>query len=189
MTPIFDLRQLGARSPGTCQVHRRLTAGPSRSTQTVTRRGCNRMRRGPAGAHCIAEQGATPAPLRRTADRQHPFGESAASSRVRDDALRRGRILSVPGARTKPSRIFPRACRPARSPLEDRRNRGDKRFGGPLVHPGRCPLYVRAQPEAAGLGWTQRDINGPKAAAREVSKTPGHGPFPQVVAGVGFEPT
>ena len=54
---------------------------------------------------------------------------------------------------------------------------------------GRCPLYVRAQLETAGLPWTQRDITGPNAAARESGKTPGHGPFPLVVAGVGFEPT
>ena len=174
------------------QVHARSTAGRrlvhQGSTQTVTRRGCNRMRRGPAEAHCIAEHGAQPAhsgePLIGNTlwrvRRQIPGPQRRAAPRT--DPV-------CAWARTKPSRIFPRACRPASSPLEDRRNRGDKRFGGPLVHPGRCPLYVRAQPEAAGLAWTQRDINGPKAAAREVSKTPGHGPFPQVVAGVGFEPT
>jgi hypothetical protein len=32
---------------------------------------------------------------------------------------------------------------------------------------GRCPLYVRAQLETAGLPWTQRDLTAPKATARE----------------------
>jgi hypothetical protein len=32
---------------------------------------------------------------------------------------------------------------------------------------GRCPLYVRAQLETAGLPWTQRDNTSPKATARE----------------------
>jgi hypothetical protein len=32
---------------------------------------------------------------------------------------------------------------------------------------GRCPLYVRAQLETAGLPWTQRDTTSPKATARE----------------------
>jgi hypothetical protein len=32
---------------------------------------------------------------------------------------------------------------------------------------GRCPLYVRAQLDTVGLSWTQRDLDGLKAAARE----------------------
>ena len=36
---------------------------------------------------------------------------------------------------------------------------------------GRCPLYVRAQLDTAGLSWTQRDLAGLKAAARETGKT------------------
>ena len=32
---------------------------------------------------------------------------------------------------------------------------------------GRCPLYVRAQLETAGLPWIQRDLTAPKATARE----------------------
>ncbi len=40
-----------------------------------------------------------------------------------------------------PSMIFPRAGRPAGGPPDNGRNRGDKRFGGPLIRPGRCPLY------------------------------------------------
>ena len=32
---------------------------------------------------------------------------------------------------------------------------------------GRCPLYVRAQLETAGLPWTQRDVTGPEATARK----------------------
>jgi hypothetical protein len=65
------------------------------------------------------------------------------------------------------------------------RNPGNKRFVEPpasasssrTVHPnsppgrvhdrGRCPLYVRAQLETAGLPWTQRDSTSPKATARE----------------------
>ena len=35
---------------------------------------------------------------------------------------------------------------------------------------GRGPLYVRAQLETVGLGWTQRDIAGLKATAREAGK-------------------
>ena len=42
-----------------------------------------------------------------------------------------------------PSMIFPRAGRPAGGPPDNGRNRGDKRFGGPLIRPGRCPLYRR----------------------------------------------
>jgi hypothetical protein len=188
VTPIFDLRQLGARSPGTCQVTAGRRLVHQGSTQTVTRRGCNRMRRGPAGAHRIAEHGAKPAHsgepmIGNTPWASPPPDPGSAATRCAAD----GSCLCV--GQDEAIKDLPEACRPASSPLEDRRNRGDKRFGGPLVHTGRCPLYVRAQPEAAGLAWTQRDINGPKAAAREVSKTPGHGPFPQVVAGVGFEPT
>jgi hypothetical protein len=47
----------------------------------------------------------------------------------------------------------------------------DTRFHVPLAGPGRCPLYVRAQLETAGLPWTQRDIAGPKATARKTGKT------------------
>ena len=36
---------------------------------------------------------------------------------------------------------------------------------------GCCPLYVRAQPETAGLPWTQRDHTGQKATAREPDKS------------------
>ena len=36
---------------------------------------------------------------------------------------------------------------------------------------GRCPLYVRAQLDTAGLWWTQRDLAGPKATARKTRKT------------------
>jgi hypothetical protein len=189
VTPIFDLRQLGARSPGTCQVHRRSTAGPSRvhADSDPARLQPDAPRAGRGALHRGARRQART--LRRTADRQHPLGESAARSRVRSDALRRGRILSVRG----PGRSHQGSSRGLADPpavlWKTGATGGDKRFGGPLVHPGRCPLYVRAQPEAAGLAWTQRDINGPKAAAREVGKPPGHGPFPQVVAGVGFEPT
>jgi hypothetical protein len=46
-----------------------------------------------------------------------------------------------------------------------------KRSGGPRVRPGRCPLYVRAQLETAGLAWTQRDFARPKATARKTRKT------------------
>jgi hypothetical protein len=60
---------------------------------------------------------------------------------------------------------------------------------GPGHDRGRCPLYVRAQLETAGLPWTQRDLTARKATARETGEFPAHGPFPQVVAGVGFEPT
>jgi hypothetical protein len=48
---------------------------------------------------------------------------------------------------------------------------GDKRFGGPLVRPGRCPLYVRAQLDTVGLSWTQRDLVRPEGTAREAEKT------------------
>ena len=37
----------------------------------------------------------------------------------------------------------------------------------PVYDRGRCPLYVRAQLETAGLSWTQRDLTTPKATARE----------------------
>jgi hypothetical protein len=175
VTPIFDLRELGARSPGTCQVTAGRRLAHQGSTQTVTRRlQPDAPRAGRGALHRGAGRQART--LRRTADRQHPSASpppdpGSAATRCAAD----GSCVCV--ARTKPSRIFPRAYRPAGSPLEDRRNRGDKRFGEPLVHPGRCPLYVRAQPEAAGLPWTQRDINGPKAAAREAGKTPGQGRF------------
>ena len=61
-----------------------------------------------------------------------------------------------------------------------------QRFGEPLTaasspersdHPdrvhdrGRCPLYVRAQLDTVGLSWTQRDLAGLKATAREAGKT------------------
>jgi hypothetical protein len=61
VTPIFDLRQLGARSPGTCQVHRRSMAGPSRvhADSDPARLQPDAPRAG--RAHCIAEQGAKPA--------------------------------------------------------------------------------------------------------------------------------
>jgi hypothetical protein len=36
---------------------------------------------------------------------------------------------------------------------------------------GRCPLYVRAQLETAGLPWTQRDLAAPKATARETGNS------------------
>ena len=36
---------------------------------------------------------------------------------------------------------------------------------------GRCPLYVRAQLETAGLSWTQRDLAAPKATARETGNS------------------
>jgi hypothetical protein len=63
---------------------------------------------------------------------------------------------------------------------------GSKRFGAPHLRPprpersdhpdrvhdrGRCPLYVRAQLETAGLTWTQRDLAGPGRIARETGKT------------------
>jgi hypothetical protein len=168
--------------------HRRSTAGPSRvhADSDPARLQPDAPRAGRGAPHRGARRQART--LRRTDDRQHPLGESAARSRVRSDALRRGRILSVRG----PGRSHQGSARGLQTRQQSSgrpAQPGDKRFGGPLVHTGRCPLYVRAQPEAAGLAWTQRDINGPKAAAREVSKTPGHGPFPQVVAGVGFEPT
>jgi hypothetical protein len=97
VTPIFDLRQLGARSPGTCQVHRRSTAGPSRvhADSDPARLQPDAPRAGRGALHRGARRQART--LRRTADRQHPLGESAARSRVRSDALRRGRILSVRG--------------------------------------------------------------------------------------------
>ena len=61
MTPIFDLRQLGARSPGTCQVHRRSKAGPSRVQADSDPARLQPDAPRPAGAHCIAEHGAKPA--------------------------------------------------------------------------------------------------------------------------------
>ena len=67
--------------------------------------------------------------------------------------------------------IFPQAGRPAGGPPDNGRSRGDKRFGGPLIRPGRCPLYVRAQLETAGLSWTQRDFTPPKRTAREAANT------------------
>ena len=36
---------------------------------------------------------------------------------------------------------------------------------------GRCPLCVRAQLDTVGLSWTQRDLAGLKATARETGKT------------------
>jgi hypothetical protein len=146
------------------------------------------MRRGPAGAHCIAEQGAKPAhsgePLiGNTPLASPPPDPGSAATRCAAD----GSCLCV--GQDEAIKDLPEGLQTRRQSSGRPAQPGDKRFGGPLVHPGRCPLYVRAQPEAAGLAWTQRDINGPKAAAREVGKTPGHGPFPQVVAGVGFEPT
>jgi pimeloyl-ACP methyl ester carboxylesterase len=46
---------------------------------------------------------------------------------------------------------------------------GQSRLAGP-GRPGRCPLYVRAQLDTAGLSWTQWDLARPKATARETGK-------------------
>lgn len=50
---------------------------------------------------------------------------------------------------------------------------------------GRCPLCVRAQPETAGLTWTQRDDSRPESNSPRARVCPGHGLFSLVVAGVG----
>jgi hypothetical protein len=73
VTPIFDLRQLGARSPGTCQVHRRSTAGPSRvhADSDPARLQPDAPRAGRGALHRGAGRQART--LRRTADRQHPL--------------------------------------------------------------------------------------------------------------------
>jgi hypothetical protein len=66
--------------------------------------------------------------------------------------------------------IFKRAGAAAKRSTDKRSNQ-DKRFSGPLVRPGRCPLYVRAQLETAGLTWTQRDFTPPKRTAREAANS------------------
>ena len=65
---------------------------------------------------------------------------------------------------------------PAFFKISPYRERGDS-YSQPGIRPrnrvhdrGRCPLYVRAQPETAGLSWTQRDLTAPKATAREAAK-------------------
>ena len=73
-----------------------------------------------------------------------------------------------------PGRLFAKDGQPS--------NSRSKRSGEPLLLPprrppgrvhdhGRCPLYVRAQLETAGLPWTQRDLTAPKATAREAGNT------------------
>ena len=47
----------------------------------------------------------------------------------------------------------------------------------PPAGPGRCPLYVRAQPETAGFRWTQRDLTGPETTARKPGKPQATGRF------------
>ena len=63
--------------------------------------------------------------------------------------------------------ILPQAGRPAGDPPDDQRSRGPRGSPPALGRPGRCPLYVRAQLDSAGLSWTQRDLVRPEAAARE----------------------
>ena len=53
--------------------------------------------------------------------------------------------------------------RPGRSDHTSHPTRADDR--------GRCPLYVRAQLDTAGLSWTQRDLVRQKATASEAGNT------------------
>jgi hypothetical protein len=81
--------------------------------------------------------------------------ELPVSSRARQAHHRAGRL---PLPRTASSAFSARLICPRRPP------------GG--VHDrGRCPLYVRAQLDTVGLSWTQRDLAGLKATARETGKT------------------
>jgi hypothetical protein len=62
------------------------------------------------------------------------------------------------------------ASTPADAPRY-RRNRATSGSPDRWSGPERCPLYVRAQLETAGLTWTQLDITAPKAIDRETGKT------------------
>ena len=74
------------------------------------------------------------------------------------------------GSERGPLIIFPpQAGRPPRSPGWPVQP-GNQRFAGPLIGPGRCPLYVRAQLDTVGLSWTPWDLVWPKAIAREAGK-------------------
>jgi hypothetical protein len=70
---------------------------------------------------------------------------------------------------------------------------GSKRFGEPLLLPGRCPPCVRNHCYTAAYGGTSWHTAGHHPDGPCARESPGHGPFPLVVAGVvagvGFEPT
>ena len=64
-----------------------------------------------------------------------------------------------------------------------------KRFHGPLLRPGRCPLYVRNDCYAMTYSGTRRHMAGQEGNGPPGRVSAASGPFSQVVAGVGFEPT
>ena len=84
--------------------------------------------------------------------------------------------------------IFQRAGTSAKRSPDNRRN------GGQEVQRAACPAWTLSAicPCTAGNSRTFMDTVGPHQAKNTSPRrreSPGHGPFPQVVAGVGFEPT
>jgi hypothetical protein len=176
VTPIFDLRQLGARSPGTCQVTAGRRLVHQGSTQTVTRRGCNRMRRGPAGAHRIAEHGAKPAHsgepmIGNTPWASPPPDPGSAATRCAAD----GSCLCV--GQDEAIKDLPEACRPASSPLEDRRNRGTSGSADRWSIPDAVrymSVHSRKQPDSHGHSGTSM---GPRQPHVRLAKPQAMGRF------------
>lgn len=198
---VGDRLPVGSLGRSTCQVNRRPTAGPPkvRADPGPGAAASGRPAGRPAGHH-IAGQGGKPAWPGRAVITQAPprdsnsLGESAARSRARRGTPRPPTdAVGHAWARTGATNDLPAGLAGPPTLLRITGTTGTKRYGGPLIRPGRRPLYVREQPETAGLTWTQRDITKRKETAPRGQANPDHGPFTQVVACVvacvGFEPT
>jgi hypothetical protein len=183
--------------PGQSQAYGGSAEGPRRPRP---RRGGKRTPREPPGRAPHRGPGRQARLARPSSD--HPsaprdsnsLGESAARSRARRGTPRPPTdAVGHAWARTGATNDLPAGLAGPPTLLRITGTTGTKRYGGPLIRPGHRPLYVREQPETAGLTWTQRDITKRKETAPRGQANPDHGPFTQVVACVvacvGFEPT
>jgi len=96
-----------------------------------------------------------------------------------------GHAQAGPSAHKSSSRGARRALYPRTAGHQTR----SKRCGEPLARARIRPPYVRNHCYAAAHSGTSRNTAGQDREGPRGRVSPAHGPFPQVVAGVGFEPT